>query len=187
MEPVLSAETRRLLGEALGEAQRIGMMGKGSLDSVIDRSLGFVHQLPSDARTIIDLGSGGGDPGLVVASARPHLLVTLVDRRAKRTDLLVRLVGRLGLTDQVEVVEGDVAQIPQILPGRRWDAATSRGFGSPAYTAAHAADLLVPSGCLLVSEPPDSDGSRWTAEEVECTGLKLDSVAFGVARLFKKA
>ena len=55
--------------------------------------------------TVVDLGSGGGVPGLVIADARPDLRLVLVDRRATRTDHLRRLVGRLGLADRVEVVE----------------------------------------------------------------------------------
>lgn len=187
MEPVLSAEMRSELLDALGESQRIGMLGDSSLSEVIERSLGFVRQIPDGTATIIDLGSGGGDPGLVIAAACPNLSVTLVDRRAKRTDLLVRLVGRLGLTTHIEVLEADVAAIPQLFPGRSWDLATSRGFGTPQYTARHAAGVVRPGGTLLVSEPPSSNGARWGDAAVVETGFVLESVQFGVARLVKTA
>jgi 16S rRNA (guanine527-N7)-methyltransferase len=184
MEIRLSTHNRDTLRDALGEAQRIGMLGAGDLDAVIDRSLGFVRQLPEHTRQVIDLGSGGGDPGLVIAASCPDLSMTMVDRRAKRTDLLVRLVGRMGLSSRIEVVEADVADLARIFPSRVWDAATSRGFGSPAYTAEHAAPLIE-HGCLLVSEPPDSTGERWTVAEVRSAGFVLESVRFGVARLMK--
>ncbi|MFM8856864.1 MAG: RsmG family class I SAM-dependent methyltransferase [Actinomycetota bacterium] len=187
MEPVLSAESRRRLSDALGEAQRIGMLGQEPLDSVIDRSLGFVKGIPDGTGDVIDLGSGGGDPGLVIAMYRPDVSVTLVDRRAKRTDLLSRLVGRLGLADRVEVVEADAALLPRRYPGRHWDVVTSRGFGSPAYTAAHASGLLRNGGVMLVSEPPDSNGDRWRIPEVESLGLFIEVVENGVARLVKKS
>lgn len=186
MEPVLSAPKRAALRDALGDAQRIGMLGQSSIEDVIERSLGFVRQIPAGSQSVIDLGSGGGDPGLVVALACPSVNVTLVDRRAKRTDLLVRLVGRLGIADRVQVVEADVAHIPTLFPGRVWDVATSRGFGSPAYTAEHAAQLIRKHGCLLVSEPPESTGERWMDVDVQRTGLVLESVQFGVAKLLKK-
>lgn len=185
MDPVLSAESRQKLHDALGEAQRIGMLGQGSLDDVIDRSLGFVRQIPDGARDVIDVGSGGGDPGLVIAVSCPGLQVTLVDRRAKRTDLLARLVGRLGVADRVEVIEADVAHLPRQCPGRTWDVVTSRGFGSPLYTAEHASPLLRIGGCLLVSEPPESSGDRWQSEAIDGTGLRLETVSLGVARLIK--
>ena len=56
---------------------------------------------PASAGTVVDLGSGGGVPGLVIARARPDLRVVLVDRRSSRTDHLSRLVRRLGLDDRV--------------------------------------------------------------------------------------
>jgi 16S rRNA (guanine527-N7)-methyltransferase len=185
MDIHLSAEKRKVLHDALGEAQRIGMLGSGALETVIERSLGFVRRLPDDTRTVIDLGSGGGDPGLVIATGCPNLIITLVDRRAKRTDLLVRLVGRLGLSDRVEVIEADVADLPRRYPNRTWDIVSSRGFGSPAYTATHAAPLIRVGGSLLVSEPPESTGDRWRCSDVESQGLVLDSVEFGVARLIR--
>lgn len=179
----LSAKDRQNLLDALGEAQHIGMLGDAPLTKVVDRSLAFVAVLPDSVRTVIDLGSGGGDPGLVIALADPHLRVTLVDRREKRTDLLSRLVGRLELGGRVEVVTADVADLPLRYPGRLWDAATSRGFGSPEYTAQHAAPLVESGGVLLVSEPPASDGSRWT--ESTKFGFSMDRVENGVAVLVR--
>lgn len=179
----LGAEDRQNLLDALGEAQRIGMLGDAPLEQVVERSLAFVTALPDSVRSVVDLGSGGGDPGLVIAMADRGLHVTLVDRREKRTDLLSRLVGRLGLGERVEVVTADVADLPQILPGRRWDAATSRGFGSPDYTARHASELLEHGDVLLVSEPPASDGSRWA--EANELGFFLDRVENGLAVLIR--
>ena len=181
--PHLSSDNRAELIDALGEAQRIGMLGDRSLDEVIDHSLPYADLIPVSAQTVVDLGSGGGDPGLVIAMARPDLRLTLVDRRSKRTDLLVRLVGRLRLRDRVEVVEADVADLPRRFPDRRWDVVTCRGFGPPAYTAEHAAPLLADGGLLLVTEPPESDGSRWLDRAVTATGLAFVQVTAGVAIL----
>ena len=167
MDAHLSKENRELLLDALGEAQRIGMLGDEPLDGVIERSLGFVRCLPDTAKTVIDVGSGGGDPGLVIAMCCPGITVTLVDRRAKRTDLLSRLVGRLKLGSRAEVVEADVARLPFLFPGREWDVATGRGFGPPAYTTGLVAGLIPVGGLLLVSEPPGSTGERWQSSDIE--------------------
>ena len=56
------------------------------------------------------------------------------------------------------------------------DVVTARGFGSPSLTAAAATPLLRPSGRLIVSEPPSSDGARWSAELLAANGLELRSV-----------
>lgn len=185
MDVHLSDRDRQLLRDALGEAQRIGMLGDEPLDAMIDRSMGFVRGIPAGTETVVDLGSGGGDPGLVIAVCCPEIHITLVDRRAKRTDLLARLVGRLELSPRVEVVEADVAHLHVRFPERSWDVATSRGFGSPAYTVAHAAPLLPPRGILLVSEPPDSHGERWFSREIAESGLHFEAVEDGIARLIK--
>jgi len=168
--------------DALGEAQRIGMLGPGSLELAIRRAWAFVDRCPKEARSFVDLGTGGGLPGLVVAVGRPDLSGLLVDRRAKRVDLVTRLVGRLGLADRIRTWAGDVVDLPVVMDDR-WDVATSRGFGPPSYTASLAAPLLRPGGALLVSEPPESTGERWRDPAVVEAGLRLVDVADGVALL----
>ena len=178
----LSDEQLTVLLDALGEAQRIGMLGPGSLDTAIRRAWAFVDGCPPEARTFVDLGTGGGLPGLVAAVGRPDLSGLLVDRRAKRIDLVTRLIGRLGLTDRIRAWAGDVADLPAVMD-EPWDVATCRGFGSPSYTATLANPIVRPGGVLLVSEPPDSSGDRWTTTEVAASGFMLLDVVHGVARL----
>ena len=47
----------------------------------------------------LDLGSGAGFPGLVVALLRPDIEVTLVESRAKRIAWLETAIGRLGISN----------------------------------------------------------------------------------------
>lgn len=183
----LSSHNRQKLIDALGEAQRIGMLGAEDLSVAIDRALPFSLAIPIDAESFVDLGSGGGLPGLVVAMVREDLTGLLVDRRGKRVDLLVRLIGRLGLGDRIQAIEADVADLPRRFPDRRWSVATSRGFGSPEYTAEHAAPLLAEGGLLLVSEPPQSDGARWMSDRVVEAGFRLIEVSKGIAQLQRLA
>ena len=101
-----------LLLETLRDAQRFGFFGARPIEEAAEHALGFVRAIgPLDAEAaIIDLGSGGGLPGLIVADAYPDALITLVDRREKRTDFLRRAVRRLGW-DHVEVATTDVADL----------------------------------------------------------------------------
>ena len=87
-----------------------------------------------DVRRCVDIGSGGGVPGLVVASDRPDLAVTLVDRRRKCTDFLERTTAALGWRDRVTVRCCDTDAL--ITAGERFDAVTARGFGPPERTLA---------------------------------------------------
>ena len=149
--------------ETLRDAQRFGFFGARPIDEAAQHSAGFVDaigHLRSGAR-VVDLGSGGGLPGLVIAAAYPEASIVLVDRREKRTDFLRRAVTRLGWT-HVEVVTGDVADLVRSVVGARvarFDVVTARGFGPPADTLSVAVELVAPGGRIVISDPPSDD--RW--------------------------
>lgn len=129
----------------------------------------------------VDLGSGAGLPGLVLALALPSWRWVLVDAMERRTDPLRDAVGELGLDDRVEVWTGRAEEFAR---RSRWrgaaDLVTARGFGPPAVTAECAAPLLGPGGALLVSEPPESDGGRWPADGLAQLGLAGVGVVEGI-------
>ncbi|HBU75768.1 MAG: hypothetical protein CL447_02150 [Acidimicrobiaceae bacterium] len=154
-----------LLLSVLQLAKDAGVIGRTDLVEEISRARVFVAGLstyPSDI-AVLDIGSGGGLPGLVIAHDRPDVHVTLIDRREKRTDLLQRQATRLRQHQPghpIDVMCGDV----RALQGKRtFDVITSRSFGPPEVVVETALPLLTPAGRLLVSEPPHSDGNRWRA------------------------
>ena len=157
------------LVDALASSQRLGVLGDRPIADVIDHAGAFVVALTAVSGTVVDLGTGGGVPGLVIAAARPDLRLVLVDRRATRTDHVRRLVRRLGFTDQVEVVTGDVAS----LRGRGADAAVARGFGAPGATLAAAAAVTRPGGTIVISEPPAPAAQRWPAALLTAAGVAM--------------
>lgn len=61
----------------------------------------------SPADRILDLGSGVGLPGIVIAATFSHHQVTLVERRQRRANFLKLVVAQLGL-EKVTVVANDV-------------------------------------------------------------------------------
>jgi len=149
------------LTEALGDSQRLGMLGDLPIADVVRHARQFVsaiRTLEIDAPRVADIGSGGGVPGLVVAHDLPHARVTLIDRRAKRTDHLGRLAGRLGLSGRVEIICADLRRAPTRLLGA-FDVVTARGFGPPEITVSLGSGLVRSGGWLLISEPPSGD--RW--------------------------
>jgi 16S rRNA (guanine527-N7)-methyltransferase len=167
----------------LTEARRLGFLGPGSIDAVIQHALGFLPPLAS-ARRVLDLGSGGGVPGLVIAAARADVGVTLLDAAGRRTDWLRRAVSRLGWTDRVLVV---TARAEELAHEPEWrtsqDAVVARSFAAPLVTAECAAGFLRLGGVVVVSEPPDGSGRRWPAERLTELGLRRvsdDAAAFAV-------
>ncbi len=57
--------------------------------------------LPKGAKTLVDLGSGAGFPGLVLAALRPGLRITLIEATRKKYDFLKVVAGELGLAADI--------------------------------------------------------------------------------------
>ena len=158
--------TRELL-DALAEAQRIGAIGPSDLSTHVDHALAFaclLEQRTLPGMAILDLGSGGGLPGLVIAEQLSDRRVTLLDGRTERAARLQLVVERLALSDRVSV-EARRAEIAAHDPRLRgaFAAVVARGFAAPSVTAECAAPFLTESGILVVSEPPHAGttASRW--------------------------
>jgi 16S rRNA (guanine527-N7)-methyltransferase len=161
--------------EALGQSQRLGMLGDLPINDVIRHARLFTAAFQAHApngvvHDVADIGSGGGVPGLVLAVDLTDAYVTLIDRRAKRTDHLQRLVRRLGLQDRVTVIAADLTSPPSALRGA-FDAVSARGFGPPSVTLELGAPLLRRGGLLAVSEPPAAAPDRWDPSWLECAEL----------------
>ena len=165
----MSGEPAPELVGALQDAQRLGFLGSRPISDVIEHARGFVRALEGVGPivSVLDLGSGGGVPGLVIAHDLPATHLTLLDRRAKRTDVLERVVRRLGWQDRVSVRCEDVTTFS---PDELFDAVVARGFGPPEFTLAAAARLVRSGGSIVISEPPGAD--RWDPSMLEALGLR---------------
>jgi 16S rRNA (guanine527-N7)-methyltransferase len=73
---------------------------------------------------ILDVGAGGGLPGIVLAIARPDMQVSLIDTVQKKTAFLTQVKSELGLSN-VTVHSGRVEQLKDV---EKFDAITSRAF-----------------------------------------------------------
>ncbi len=94
---------------------------------------------------VLDVGSGGGLPGIPLAIARPLLQVTLIDSVAKKTAFLTQAKMELGL-DNVNVVTG---RVEDYRPETKFDLITSRAFSDLAEFVALTRPLLDPAGRWL--------------------------------------
>jgi 16S rRNA (guanine527-N7)-methyltransferase len=97
----------------------------------------------------LDLGSGGGLPGIPLAVALPAE-ACLVEARAKRAAVLERMVTALGLAGRIRVVAAraeDLAADPT--ERARWTAVTARAVGPLAELVELALPLLAPGGVLV--------------------------------------
>ncbi len=172
--PELSSAISGTLVAVLEEAAALGFLGSGPIETHLRHAQRFVPPLrPTDR--VLDLGTGGGVPGLIVAALLPAVAVVLVDARTNRTDFLARAVGRLGWADRVTVVAARAEELGRDVGWRgQMPAVVARSFGRPSVTAECAAPLLAVGGQLLVSEPPESPAGRWPAAGLALVGLQAD-------------
>ena len=82
---------------------RLSLVGPGTAEEVVERHYGeALAALPliGEAKTLLDVGSGGGFPGLVLAAARPDLAVTLVETQERKWAFLQAAARRARLSCQ---------------------------------------------------------------------------------------
>jgi 16S rRNA (guanine527-N7)-methyltransferase len=157
----------------LERARELGFLGPGPIGPHRAHAEAFLTAIGDvPVGTCVDLGSGGGLPGLVLAMRLPSSAWTLLDAMQRRTAFLQEAVDALDLADRVEVVtaRAELAGRDPVLRGRA-DLVVARSFGPPAVTAECAAPLLRPGGTLVVSEPPGGAGERWPAEALAELGF----------------
>jgi 16S rRNA (guanine527-N7)-methyltransferase len=164
----VSRETRDQLEAlvlTLGRWQKaINLIGKATLEDVWTRHILDSAQLapliPKDARSLVDLGSGGGFPGLVLASMRPALEVTLIEADARKGAFLAEAGRRMGLQKQPRVV---VSRI-EAAPAAQADVVTARALAPLnqllAWAVPHRSDTAI---CLF------HKGKGWQGELTEAT------------------
>ncbi len=171
--------------EVLEEARGLGFLGPQPVAFHYGHALAFVDAVHSaavlDVRQgssfqAMDLGTGGGVPGLVLAEFFPHVHWLLVDSMQRRTTFLRQAVQALGWEDRCEVVRGRAEELGRTALRSSVEVVVARGFGGPAELAECASPFLNTSGRLIVSEPPDSDGARWMGEGLGRCGMELSSV-----------
>jgi 16S rRNA (guanine527-N7)-methyltransferase len=162
----------------LAEAQRRGFLGPAPLEQHVAHSRSFLEVIERFApaglgdSVLVDLGPGGGVPGLVLAAWLPAQRLVLQEASTTRAAWLEEAVEVLGWVDRIQV-DARRAEEAGHDPARRHSAlvVTARAFGKPAVTAECGAPLLRAGGVLVVAEPPNG-ASRWSADGLALLGLE---------------
>ncbi|WP_203732876.1 16S rRNA (guanine(527)-N(7))-methyltransferase RsmG [Paractinoplanes durhamensis] len=91
-----------------------GLIGPREAPRIWERHLvncAVMSEMIPNGASVLDVGSGAGLPGIVLAVARPDLTITLVEPLARRTAFLTEAVTALGLEAAVTVVRGRADEV----------------------------------------------------------------------------
>jgi len=175
--------------EVLVEAQRLGFLGPRPVEVQLVHAQKYVEAVrklgwgsEGASCRLVDIGSGGGVPGLVLATELGHAEIVLVDASQRRCSFLTWAVVELGISAQVTVVCSRAEEFGHDAQWRsRFDIATARGFGPPAWTVECAAPLLRKRGVCLISEPPN--GREWPSDGLLRVGMCYQEQMDGIVVL----
>src|SRR5215467_2844360 len=168
LAPGVSRETLGRL-ETLVETLRhwqkaINLVGRATLDDVWTRhildSAQLAPMIPAEAKSLVDLGSGAGFPGLVLAALRPELKITLIESDARKSAYLGEAGRKMGLPKQPRIV---ISRI-EAAPPAKADVVTARALAPLGQLLAWAdRHRASPAICLF------HKGKGWQAELTEAT------------------
>lgn len=156
-------------------ARASGALGPASLDDLRAHAAGY---LPAALRVsptarAMDLGTGVGVPGLLLAVSHPRMEWALVDASARRCATARVARDALDLGDRVVIIH---ARAEELARDRLWrgrvDLVVARSFGDPAELAECGLPLLRPGGTLVVSVTEETE-ARWRAADLEPLGAAV--------------
>ena len=143
--------------------------------ALVEDSLVLVPHLEGVAR-LIDVGSGGGLPGLALKIARPDLRLTLLEANRRKVAFLVHACARLGLSE-VDVVAARAEDAGHDAALReRFDAATARAVAALPILAELCLPFVRVGGRLLAMKADAAAEARAAVGALERLGGRLEAV-----------
>lgn len=131
----------------------------------------------------LDVGSGAGLPGMVLAVARPDLAWVLLDSSGKKCRFLEH--ARVAL--ELDNVRVERSRVEDFHPGGRFSTIISRALSNLADFVAAAGHLLAPGGCLLAMKGRNPEHELATlgklGEQAEVVPVRLPGLEDGQRHL----
>lgn len=132
---------------------------------------------------LLDLGSGGGFPGLPLAIALPRARTVLVESVGKKATFLATVIDALGLRPRVAVAATRAETLAADPHHRgRWSTVTARAVGGLAELVELGLPLLAPGGILVAWKRRTGDGSALAAEILQSETL-IETLGGGAVRI----
>jgi 16S rRNA (guanine527-N7)-methyltransferase len=144
-----------------------GLIGPKEGDRIWERHIAncipITTIIPQGVR-VVDIGSGAGLPGVVIALARPDLRVSLVEPLQRRVDFLNEIVAELGL--DIEVIRGRAERVK-----KQFEVVTARAV-APLEKLINISWHMIPKTGSLMAMKGES-----AADEIQATTLKKGATA----------
>lgn len=142
---------------------RINLTSVRTEDGILSRhfveSIACAQALPQGIATLLDLGSGGGFPGIPIALCRPEIAVTLAESQSKKAAFLQEAVRVLGLTSRVHAARAEALQ-------ESFDCVALRAVDKMPEAMRVAITLVAPGGWLaLMTSTKELDALKAAAGE----------------------
>lgn len=136
----------------------------------LDSLLCYRQELFAAAETALDLGTGGGFPGIPLAALTPHICWTLLDATAKKLRFIEQTAGSVGL-ENVRVLHARAEEAAKE-PAQRecYDIVTSRAVAQLAVLAEWALPFVRLGGTFIALKGPRGE-EEWAAAERAVTLL----------------
>jgi len=164
---MLTESQTSLLEQAWGPARASGALGGASIDDLCAHTAGYVSAVCARfgpdvqdlALKVVDVGTGAGVPGVLLALTLPGCEFVLMDAQERRCDLARHAVAQLGLTGRVVVEHCRADEVGQLSSHRgRFDVAVARLLGPPAESVELLAPLVADGGLVVLSAGVESLG-----------------------------
>ncbi|MBP3887907.1 MAG: 16S rRNA (guanine(527)-N(7))-methyltransferase RsmG [Cellulosilyticum sp.] len=128
-------------------------------------------------KTVIDIGTGAGFPGLVIKIAFPHLKVTLVDALKKRLNFLEVVINELGLTE-IECIHSRAEDLGKNKAYREgFDICASRAVANLAVLSEYTLPFVKVDGYLIALKGQKLDEELEQGQKaIQILGGKLEEV-----------
>jgi 16S rRNA (guanine527-N7)-methyltransferase len=169
---VTTTSTQRALLERFAgmvAASPHNLVSRSARDQLLDRHVPecmvFAHLLPTGPARVLDIGSGGGFPGMIVAILRPDLEVHLLDATRKKTAFLAGAAEELGV--RVTVHTGRAEELAKGRLGGSFDVVTARAVAAVDRLIPWSVPFLRAGGLVYALK-----GERWR-DEVDAAATTL--------------
>lgn len=158
----------QFLDELLRWNQRVNLTSIRNRDEAIEKHLLdslLIMPCLSNSEKILDIGSGGGVPGIPLAIAMPQIRVISVDSVGKKINFQ-KHIKRILKLDNLEVHLSRVEDLEEKELGiKKFDLVIARAFSSLDVLLRYAAPWLKPGGRLLAMKGPDGRDEIKAAEQ----------------------